>query len=156
MPGFLNMGEMSALALHTMTQLANVHFADKDGRLSVVALSERLEASRHTLHKVVTRLVNAGLVDSARGPSGGIRLSQPPDRITILQVIEAVEGRITANGCLFEQRVCPSGAQCAFASLTCGMENHIREYFTKTNLVDLINENSLKGKETSCLCTNGK
>lgn len=137
MPGFLNMGEMSALALHAMARLATLAGEDPKARVSVVDLAAGLESSPHTLHKVMTRLVAAGLVDSARGPSGGVRLALPADGVTVLMIVEAVDGKITSNGCLFSQRVCPAGEPCAFSGLTCGLEKKIREYFSKTTLENL-------------------
>ena len=138
MAGLLNIGEMSALALHALVELAETERTDPGKRLGVPELAGRLSASQHTLHKVITRLVNEGMVDSARGPSGGIRLSEPPEDINILRVVEAVDGKVNSNACLFANRVCPPGAPCAFSSLTDKLESQIREHFVNTTIKKLM------------------
>jgi Rrf2 family protein len=49
------------------------------------------------LVKVLKPLVSARLLDSLRGPNGGYRLARPAKKITLLQVVEAVEGPIHAQ-----------------------------------------------------------
>lgn len=152
MAGFLNVGEMSALALHAMARLAEMAKRDSAARVSVVELASLLASSRHTLHKVMTRLVAAELVDSARGPSGGVKLAVPAEKITVLAMVEAVDGKIISNGCMFSPRVCPAGKPCAFPGLTCGLENRIRDYFQNTSLADLIAASGCNAmEEKACL-----
>src|SRR5215470_18082890 len=42
--------------------------------------------------KLFTKLKKAGLVLAAEGVGGGFRLARPPEKITVLQVVEAIEG----------------------------------------------------------------
>ncbi len=137
MPGLLNVGEMSALALHALVKLAEVRQGNPEARLSVMELAEGLSASPHTLHKVVKRLVDAELLNSARGPAGGIRLGEDPGAINILKVVEAVDGKVEFNSCLFAKRACTPDADCAFSCLTHELEHTVREYFTRTTIKDL-------------------
>jgi Rrf2 family protein len=46
------------------------------------------------LLKVLRRLVTAGLLHSAKGPNGGYRLARPAKSITLLEVVEAVDGPV--------------------------------------------------------------
>ncbi len=137
MAGLLNVSEMSSLALHALLKLAEVGRDLPGARLSVAQLAESLEASPHTLHKVVKRLVDAGLLDSARGPSGGVSLKEDPARVNVLRVVEAVDGKAILNTCLFTKRVCPADAPCAFACLTQDLEQTVRDYFMRTTINDL-------------------
>lgn len=137
MAGLLNLGEMSALALHVMTRLATTAAEDPGCRVSVGEMAGELEASPHTLHKVVTRLVAAGLVESARGPGGGLRLTPGSENTDVLKIVEVVEGRADSNGCLFAKRVCPVGAPCVFHNLTCQLEGRIRKEFAGTTVAQL-------------------
>jgi Rrf2 family protein len=55
-------------------------------------ISERQAIPSRYLEQIFQRLRRAGLVTSKRGPGGGYTLSRSPDRITLRDVIEAVEG----------------------------------------------------------------
>lgn len=137
MAGLLNINEMSALALHTLVELAKGKRNKEQARLSVADLAGCLHASQHTLHKVVTRLVGAGFIESIRGASGGIQLLVSPKDINVLQVIEAIEGKMFPNGCLFMKRVCGESATCAFAGLTEKLERQILRQFVDTTMEKL-------------------
>ena len=68
------------------------------GRLNATVLAEETGVPLPTAQKLVSRLSAAGLIESARGTGGGFRLSRPPSAITLADIIEAVEGPITAVG----------------------------------------------------------
>src|SRR5258708_9744462 len=61
---------------------------------------------RNFLAKIFQSLVRAGLVKSVRGTGGGFMLSRPPKEITVLEVIEAIEGKISLQRCLEEVPSC--------------------------------------------------
>jgi len=52
-----------------------------------------------TVQKLVGRLARAGLIDSTRGTAGGIRLARPPAAISLIDIIEAVEGPVALTAC---------------------------------------------------------
>lgn len=59
----------------------------------------RMEVPQDFMAKILKILVAAKLVKSARGAHGGYRLGRPPREISMLDVIEAVEGPIKVNVC---------------------------------------------------------
>jgi Rrf2 family protein len=64
-----------------------------EGRyLSTKALAELHGLPKEYLSKALQSLSQAGLVHSTLGPSGGYRLARPPSEMTILDIVEAVEG----------------------------------------------------------------
>lgn len=137
MAKLLAIGEMGALALHVLTDLATLRAEDPEGRRNVRDIAEKLGASVHTLQKVARRLVVLGWVEGARGVGGGLRLLADPERLTLLNVVEGLDGPVCAHGCLFDKRVCPAGARCAFAGLTESLERQVLDYFRGTTLADL-------------------
>ncbi|MFN3477698.1 MAG: RrF2 family transcriptional regulator, partial [Candidatus Methylomirabilales bacterium] len=69
-------------------------------------IAHRRKAPPAFLAKIVRDLVKAGLVRSLRGRKGGVALARPASRITVLQVIEAVDGPLAVNRCV------PGGEGC--------------------------------------------
>ena len=137
MAGILNIGEMGALALHVLVELAVLREENPDARKSIQSIAGHLHASPHTLQKVSHRLIMMELIDSVRGANGGLRLLADPQRITLLDVLEGVEGKFSSNECLFSKRVCPPSARCAFSKITGEMEQMVRGYFSGTTIADL-------------------
>ena len=140
MAGLLNVGEMGALALHVLVELAVLKEENPDGRRTVQEIAEKLHASVHTLQKVTRRLIVMEMIEGTRGANGGLRLTVNPDKVNMLQIIEGIEGKIHSNGCLFSKRVCPTNGHCVFEGLTGKMERMVRDYFTNTTLSDLVSE----------------
>ncbi|MCD8351524.1 MAG: Rrf2 family transcriptional regulator [Planctomycetaceae bacterium] len=136
MAGLLNIGEMGALALHVMVELAMLREEDPDARRTVQEIAAGLHASVHTLQKVTRRLVAMGLVEGTRGANGGLRLEAEPENVTMLDVIEGIEGKLGCNGCMFARRVCPDGA-CRFSGITGELEKKVHEYFAATTIAGL-------------------
>lgn len=137
MAGLLNVGEMGALGLHVLVELAALRERDPEARLTARDMADTLRASVHTLQKVTRRLIMMGLIEGARGVNGGLRLAADPREVTMLQVVEGIEGRVCSNGCLFAKRVCPPDGGCVFEAMTERMEKRIRDYFAATTLADL-------------------
>lgn len=61
--------------------------------------------SRFTL-KILRKLTKAGLTKSYRGVGGGYSLGKPPETITFKDVIEAIDGPIYINRCLYDKEYC--------------------------------------------------
>jgi len=87
------------------------------GFVAVSDLAHRRKLSPSFLSKVVNQLVGCGLVDSQRGPSGGVRLGRPASRIRVIEVIEAIDGTEFLTECVMglpecsERSPCPLHAQ---------------------------------------------
>jgi Rrf2 family protein len=78
-------------ALHALTYLAR----HGDGRpLASAAIAEAAGLPERFLAKVLKPLVSAGVLDSARGPNGGYRLARAAKAVTLLDIVEAVEGPV--------------------------------------------------------------
>jgi Rrf2 family transcriptional regulator, iron-sulfur cluster assembly transcription factor len=64
------------------------------------------------LAKLVGQLVQGRLVDSFKGPGGGIRLARPPHRIDVLEVVRAVDGAAVFDGCFLGLQRCGEDEPC--------------------------------------------
>jgi Rrf2 family protein len=81
------------------------------------ATADRVAAEAHVprriLARILAKLSHAGLVQSEQGRGGGSRLARPAGKITLREVVEAVEGPFGVIRCIMEDRACGEGAPCA-------------------------------------------
>ena len=81
-------------ALHALEHLAT----ESGGRLVTARdIAEARGVPERYLMKVLTPLVSAGMLRSLKGPNGGFRLGRPSSQITLLEVVEAVDGPVRAE-----------------------------------------------------------
>ena len=112
MPKVMQISEAASLALHSMALLAS----KPEKIFSVREISSKLHVSEAHLSKVLQRLAKIGLVRSHRGPKGGFVLGKASDKITLLEVYEAIDGPLLSSKCLFNTPIC-SGEHCIFGDL---------------------------------------
>jgi Rrf2 family protein len=87
--------------------------ASSDERRKAADLAIELEASPGFLSQALTPLVNQGWVRSDPGPTGGYRLTVDLGALSVLDVVEAVEGTTDVTKCVLEDRACAGGGVCA-------------------------------------------
>lgn len=68
--------------------------------VAVAELARRQNLSSRYLEQLFARLKGAGIVDSARGFRGGYTLTKSPDKITVGQILRAVEGPLNLSRCV--------------------------------------------------------
>ncbi|HKN25170.1 MAG TPA: Rrf2 family transcriptional regulator [Candidatus Acidoferrum sp.] len=96
-------------AVRVVVQLATL---PKGKKAQLAALGVATGVSGSFLSKVLQRLVHAGLVTSHRGTGGGFCLRPHGEKITLLQVIEAMEGPTKLNQCLIAGLSCDRKPWC--------------------------------------------
>jgi len=102
------------LAGKTDLALRALHELCADGeRLAGSALAEILDTSVQYLPQVMSPLVHRGWVESHRGPNGGYRLVTSLDTISILDLIEAMEGETDTTTCVLRGGTCDMSDPCA-------------------------------------------
>jgi Rrf2 family protein len=65
--------------------------------------------------KLLQRLNKASIVKSIMGPAGGFILCRNPSKITVRQVVEAVQGPVQINRCLFDKKSCRLSPNCTIS-----------------------------------------
>lgn len=130
MPTILNISEAASLAIHAMSYIAS---RDAGRRVSVGEMAEILGVSAAHLSKVLQRLTQLGFLESRRGPGGGFTLGQPADRISLLEVYEAMDGPLLRRSCLLKRQVCEEGA-CILGDLVTNLRGLVRDHLASTRL----------------------
>jgi len=128
----IQFSEAAFIALHGMVLVAK-----SEGLTNVVQISEQLNSSKHHVAKVMQRLAKDGYLVSHRGPTGGFTLKVPPGQITLLELYESIEGKITIGDCPLDNPVCPFG-KCIFNNVTRKMTEEFVSYMKGQTLEDFI------------------
>jgi len=128
----LKITDAASIAMHVMAHLAGAG----DRWVTQHEIAHELEISENHLAKVCQRLVKSGFISAHRGPSGGIRLFADPERVTLLDVYQAIEGPMTSDYCLLKRKMCP-GQKCIMGGLVESVTGQITDYFSKTTIADL-------------------
>jgi len=81
-------------------------------KAQTVAIARATDVPASFLSKVMQRLVSAGLVTSSRGSGGGFGLAVPRGKITILDILETIEGKTRLNICLAHGPSCNRKSRC--------------------------------------------
>lgn len=82
------------------------------GLLSARRISEAMDIPVRFLPQVLADLQHAGLVEAAAGRSGGYRLARDPSSVSLLEVIEAVEGDSRRQSCVLRGGPCGKDGFC--------------------------------------------
>ncbi len=81
-------------------------------RVTSVEISRRQDIPPAFLAKILARLAATGIVTTRRGIHGGVRLARPAKDITLLDVIEVIDGPITLNRCVRHPAECSRERTC--------------------------------------------
>jgi Rrf2 family protein len=110
-----------------------------DGRpVSAHQLARAEGLAEPHLRKLLQRLAGAGLVESVRGVAGGFRLARRPETITLLEAVEAVQGKLAVNRCLLGRRGCPRQKSCPLSAKLAELQEGLGALFRKVKLADLV------------------
>jgi len=104
----LRVSKLTDYATVVMTCLAGAG----DSVVSAQVLAERARLEVPTVSKLLKQLAQAGLVASSRGINGGYRLSRAPERISIADIVTAMEGPIGMTECSAQAGLCGHEPHC--------------------------------------------
>jgi Rrf2 family cysteine metabolism transcriptional repressor len=107
-----------------------------EGPVSARGVAERQCIPMKFLEQLLASMRKAGLVSASRGAHGGFTLARDPSRISVLEVVEALEGPLAPTSCDGGQLCGRSGA-CAAAGVWSRATEALRDVFMTTSVGDL-------------------
>jgi Rrf2 family protein len=96
----------------------------------------------HFLAKIAQQLSRAGIIEILQGARGGYRLIIPPEKLSLLSVIEAIIGEIFLNDCVIRPESCHASSSCAVNNVWLQARNQLRETLERVTFAKLLQEES--------------
>jgi Rrf2 family protein len=116
------------------------------GRLLPAAvIAQRMDVPRRFLPQIMQDLVRADLVEAAPGRGGGYRLTRAPEAVSLLEVIEAVEGDIRRQTCVLRADACSSLRACGVHHLFASAQDALLARFAHATVKDAAREIGVTG-----------
>jgi Rrf2 family protein len=95
------------------------------------------------LAKIISQLSIAGLLHTSRGARGGVTLARAPKDITLLEVIEAIDGPIMLNECVGDSSTCTFDEDCPLRPVWCEAQNELVTRLKSTNFEQLLEQSKV-------------
>ncbi len=116
-----------------------LELARSGDRVSSKKLGTLAEVTYPFARSIVTDLASAGLVDARRGPGGGVALARPASDITLLDIVEAMEGHVALNVCVDDPAYCARSGACAAHGIWSEAGDMLAAYLGLQDLESLVN-----------------
>ena len=123
-------------AIRVMIDLAE---NGKDGCVPLKDIASRQQLSKKYLEIIVKDLVSGGLLEGTSGKGGGYKLVRKPEEYTVGEIIELMEGSLTAVACLADGAApCPRASVCETLPLWEEYDKLTHDFFYGKRLSDLV------------------
>jgi Rrf2 family cysteine metabolism transcriptional repressor len=127
---------LTARSEYGLLALIDIACRRGEGPVSVRGIAERQSIPPKFLEQLFVAMRQGGLVTAVRGARGGFELSRDPEGITVLEVVEALEGPLQPTQCESAGPCCRSGA-CAAAGVWARATDALRDALGGTTLGQL-------------------
>ena len=107
-------------------------------RAATSQIAEEQHIPPSFLAKIISQLSIAGLINTSRGARGGVTLARSANEISILEVIEAIDGPIALNECTHSPDSCPFGDNCPMKMLWCDTQEELVQRLNSSYFSDFL------------------
>ena len=112
-----------------------------DRRAATSQIAQEKQIPPSFLAKIVSQLSVAGLLQTSRGARGGVSLARSPEDISLLEVVEAIDGPIQLNECVADGGVCVFGDSCTLRPVFCDAQAELVARLEGTSFGELAQPN---------------
>ena len=116
-----------------------------DQRAATSQIADKQKIPPSFLAKIVSQLSVAGLLQTSRGARGGVSLAREPKDISLLEVVEAIDGPILLNECVTHEGICVFGDTCSIRPVWCDAQNELVTRLNGTTFDTLVDGNGSNG-----------
>jgi len=125
-------------AVRAMIYLAQL---GPQNRASTSQIAQEKQIPPSFLAKIVSQLSVAGLLQTSRGARGGVSLAKGPEQISLLDVVEAIDGPILLNECVGNEGACNFGSSCPMKPVWCDAQKELVTRLESTTFQTMVSVN---------------
>lgn len=107
------------------------------GPVKIHEISSRQDISEYYLQQILSTLTKANLVNSSAGSRGGFSLAVSPDKISLLDIVEVLEGSLSLVGCVESPQKCSRAHSCSARWAWAQVSENLKENLRKITLEEL-------------------
>ena len=122
-------------AVRAVLYLTNLN---ENERVSTSIIAEKQHIPPSFLAKIISQLSIAGLLHTSRGARGGVTLARDAMDISLLDVVEAIDGPIQLNECVGDSGICSFEEGCQMKSVWCDAQADLVKTLKGTNFSDMM------------------
>ncbi len=110
---------------------------EEDNYLSIKKISEKLDIPYHFLTKTLQKLTQQGILESYRGPTGGVTLARPAGEISVKDIVIAIDGKSIFEECVLGLPGCGDAKPCPLHDQWATARNRLNSVFEAMTLSTL-------------------
>lgn len=122
---------------------------ETDNFIPLNQISAGTKLSYHFLGKISQILVKAGLLKAYRGPNGGVALNRAPNKITLFDIISAIEGTSFLHQCILRPESCSKDNPCQIHEIWIQISKDIQDVFYNITIDTFLNKPEVKIDSTA-------
>jgi len=140
---------LSTKCMYAIRALFDIAYHGSDEPVSGRDIAEREEVPHRFLEQILLELKRAEFVRSKRGPHGGYRLAREPEDITMLDIVETIDGPMTVSFCYATdeeaRRKCQIKSRCVTAAVWRDIATAIQDVLREVTLQDMVHRGEVLG-----------
>ncbi|MCF8224970.1 MAG: Rrf2 family transcriptional regulator [Bacteroidales bacterium] len=115
-------------------------FTDEKKKAGIKEIAKKLDIPSPFLSKIMQNLARHGILLSTKGPNGGFCLKRPAQDISLMDIIEIIDGHEMFVTCLVRTTKCSDEEPCGIHDKVTAMRRELKEFFMNQTIDDLATE----------------
>ncbi|HEY5291898.1 MAG TPA: Fe-S cluster assembly transcriptional regulator IscR [Burkholderiales bacterium] len=133
-----------------VTAMLDLALRHQQGPVTLAGIGQRQGISLSYLEQLFGKLRRHALVESVRGPGGGYRLARPTEKVSVADIVLAVDEPLDATQCSGMEN-CREDKRCMTHDLWATLNEKLYEYLNSVTLQDLVHEQLAKNGNVTLL-----
>jgi len=130
--------KLSTKGRYAMIALTDLAGHDPERLVALSEIADRQDISLAYLEQLFVKLRRADIVESVRGPGGGYRLARPAARITLVDIVEALEGPLGMTECSVHAGACGIESSCGVRANWRRINDVVADALRKVTLAEML------------------